>query len=256
MARRKKKPEEHENHERWLVSYADFITLLFAFFTSMYAISTVNEGKYKALSESLQSAFATPTISSVGAIFSGAGTGGLGSGMGEVPRVEEGKPPKISDRFRQNFSPDYRRISKAIARLKGKTGLTLMLEERGIVVRLSQLMLFKGGTSEFRSGAYEALDEIAAAIKGTARAIKIEGHTDNIPAQSDMYPTNWDLSSARALMVLKYLLRSHSFDPTRLSASGYGEFRPIASNDTLRGRSKNRRVDIVLLNNFRDDLTP
>jgi len=134
--------------------------------------------------------------------------------------------------------------------------LTLVLEERGIVVRLSQPMLFKGGSPELREGGYEVLDEIAAAIEGTARSIKIEGHTDNIPVQSEDYPTNWDLSSARALMVLKYLLNTHSFDPTKVSATGYGEFRPIASNDTLRGRSKNRRVDIVLLNSYRDDTTP
>lgn len=256
MGRRNKKQEEPENHERWLVSYADFITLLFAFFTSMYAISTVSESKYKALSESLQGAFAPPTLSSVAAIFSGSGSGGLGSGMGEVPRVEEGQPPKISDRFRQNFSSDYRRISKAIERLKGKTGLTLMLEERGIVVRLSQPMIFKGGTAELRRGGYLVLDEIAAAIRGTGRNVKIEGHTDNIPARSEKYPTNWDLSSARALMVLKYFIDTHSFDPRKISASGYGEFRPVASNDTLRGRSKNRRVEIVLLNSYRDDLTP
>ncbi len=248
---RKKKQEEHENHERWLVSYADFITLLFAFFVSMYAISTVNEGKYKALSESLQAAFTTSTS----AIFSGAGTGGMGGGAGEVSRLKAGEPPSISDRFRQNFSSDFKRISRALQSLKGKTNMTLMLDERGIVVRLSQPMLFKGGSAELKSGAYDVLDEIASAIKSTARNIRIEGHTDNIPVQSKEYPTNWDLSSARALVVLKYLLSAHSFDPTKISASGYGEFRPIATNDTLRGRSKNRRVDIILLNNYREDTT-
>ncbi|VAW34592.1 Flagellar motor rotation protein MotB [hydrothermal vent metagenome] len=250
---RKKKQEEHENHERWLVSYADFITLLFAFFVSMYAISTVNEGKYKALSESLQAAF---TTTSTAAIFSGAGTGGTGGGTGEVSRLEAGEPPKISDRFRQNFSPDFKRISRALQSLKGKTNMTLMLDERGIVVRLSQPMLFKAGRAELKSDAYKVLDEIASAIKSTARNIRIEGHTDNIPVQSKEYPTNWDLSSARALVVLKYLLSAHSFDPTKISASGYGEYRPVATNDTLRGRAKNRRVDIVLLNSYREDTTP
>ncbi len=251
---RKKKQEEHENHERWLVSYADFITLLFAFFVSMYAISTVNEGKYKALSESLQSAFTVTTSSA--AIFSGTGTGGLGSGLGEVPRLEDGQPPKISNKFRQNFSPDFRRLSKALKSLQGKTNMTLMLDERGIVVRLSQPMLYKGGSAELKPEAYAVLNEIAAVVKTISRSIKIEGHTDNLPVLSKEYPSNWDLSSARALVVLKYLLNEHAFDPTKISASGYGEFRPIATNDTLRGRSKNRRVDIVLLNSYRDDTTP
>lgn len=251
---RKKKQEEHENHERWLVSYADFITLLFAFFVSMYAISTVNESKYKALSESLQSAFAVTTSTS--AIFSGTGVGGLGGGLGEVPRLEEGEPPKISNRFRQNFSSDFRRISKALKSLQGKTNMTLMLDERGIVVRLSQPMLYKVGSAELKPEAYEVLNEIAAVVKTISRNVKIEGHTDNLPILSKEYPTNWDLSSARALVVLKYLLSKHAFDPTKISASGYGEFRPIATNDTLRGRSKNRRVDIVLLNSYNDDMMP
>ncbi len=217
---RKKKQEEHENHERWLVSYADFITLLFAFFVSMYAISTVNEGKYKALSEALQSAFTVTTSSA--AIFSGVGVDGLSTGLGEVPRLEDGQPPKISNRFRQNFSSDFRRLSKALKSLQGKTDMTLMLDERGIVVRLSQPMLYKLGSAELKSEAYEVLNEIAAVVKTISRSIKIEGHTDNLPVLSKEYPTNWDLSSARALVVLKYLLNEPAFDPTKISASGYG----------------------------------
>ena len=236
---RKKKHEEHENHERWLVSYADFITLLFAFFTSMYAISSVNEGKFRILSESLAIAFSNSMYTS--------------SKLDVGPAVVRNPRAQLTERFKKAFTGDYQCLKMLLHKLEKTKKLTLLLEERGVVIRISEGVLFPPASAEIAEGGYAVIDEIASALKGIPNAIKIEGHTDNIPISTPRYPTNWDLSSARAIAILKYLVNKHHFDPERLVAVGYGEFRPVASNDTVSGRARNRRVDIVVLNSSTPD---
>ncbi len=231
---RKKRQEEHENHERWLVSYADFITLLFAFFTSMYAISSVNEGKFRVLSESLAIAFSHSIYT----------TTKLEAG----PTVVRNQRAQLTEKFKKAFTGDYQRLKMLLHKLEETKKLTLLLEERGVVIRISESMMFPPASAEMVEKGYPVIDEIASALKGVPNTIKIEGHTDNVPISTPRYPTNWDLSSARAITILKYLVTKHHFDPTRLFAVGYGEFKPVTSNDTVSGRARNRRVDIVVLN--------
>lgn len=231
---RKKRQEEHENHERWLVSYADFITLLFAFFTSMYAISSVNEGKFRVLSESLAIAF-NPSLHTA-------------TLMKEGPLFVREQRSHLMDEFQDMWSNDYQRMLRALEQLDDAKKLTLIVDKQKIVIRISESTVFKPATDELLDESYPVLDEIASALDGLPNFIRIEGHTDDIPIDTPRFPSNWDLSSARAITILKYLIGEHGFDPHKLSAVGYGEYRPVTANDTPTGRAKNRRVDILVLN--------
>jgi len=231
---RKKKHEEHENHERWLVSYADFITLLFAFFTSMYAISSVNEGKFRIMSESLAIAF-NPSIYTT-------------TRVQEGPKFVKEQRSHVSDEFKPVSSSNYQKVQAALKDLEVDKKLTLIADENKITIRISESMLFEPGTDRLMKEALPVINEVAAVLSGLPNSVRIEGHTDNVPVNTERFPTNWDLSSARAVSLLKYLISEHGYEPRRLSALGFGEYRPIDTNDTPSGRFKNRRVDIMILN--------
>ncbi|MBE9532460.1 MAG: OmpA family protein [Proteobacteria bacterium] len=238
MARRRKVVEETENHERWFVSYADFITLLFAFFTVMYALSTVNEQKYKDMSDSLSDAFSSGNI--------GAGVAGDGEQV-DVPAYREDPTlGYMTSSFKKTFSGDYRRVQSNLSELEADKKININIERRGVVVSLLEQGVFSSGDAALLPGSLAVIDEIAATLKGLPNQIKVEGHSDNIPIHNDDFSSNWELSSARALNILMYMVNTHNMDPTKYSATGYGEFRPIADNDTTEGRAMNRRVDIVL----------
>ncbi|MFQ5328951.1 MAG: flagellar motor protein MotB [Thermodesulfobacteriota bacterium] len=225
---RKLRREEPENHERWLVSYADFITLLFAFFTVMYALSSVNESKYTVMSEALGEAFKSTNMEARIA--------------GDTPK------DLVSIAFKKRFSSDYRMIHSALARFEEEGKVSLIIEERGVVVTLHEKGLFQPDGAEILSEATLLLDEIGKVLKGMPNHLRIEGHTDNVPLKGGAFSSNWDLSAARALHLLKYITGRYGLNPGKLSATGYGEYRPFASNKTSEGRAKNRRVDIVILN--------
>lgn len=231
---RKKKHEEHENHERWLVSYADFITLLFAFFTSMYAISSVNEGKFRIMSESLAIAF-NPTLFT-------------STRMQEGPKFVREQRAQVRDEFKDMHTSNYEKIQAALRELQENQKLTLIFEEHKVTIRISEGMLFEPGSDKLLDGGLPVIDEVARALAGMPNSVRIEGHTDNIPIATERFPSNWDLSSSRSLRILKYFIEMHSHDPRRLSAIGFGEYRPIDTNDTPSGRMKNRRVDIMVHN--------
>lgn len=236
---RKKKHEEHENHERWLVSYADFITLLFAFFVSMYAISSVNEGKFRVLSDSLSVAF-NPSLYSTVKLHDG-------------PRFVKEQRSHAADEFQEVFDNKYQKLTNALKDLEKEQKLSMIYDHKKITIRISESIVFQPGTDEMVPEALPVIDEIANALKDMSNNVRVEGHTDNIPTNTSRFPSNWDLSSARALKVLKYLVEKHKYDPKRLSASGYGEWRPVASNDTPEGRAKNRRIDLQILNSDGSD---
>ncbi len=231
MARkRRKRPKE--NGDRWLVSYADFITLLFAFFTSMYAISSVNEGKYKTLSSALSTAFNRAVETTPPA------------GLDGPQKV--GLQGKMSERFNEAFSSRYQTLATSLKGLPANLGVRLVMEKGTMIIRLPGKTLFSSGSASLTPEARAILSRLAPIIRELGSEVRIEGHTDNVPTSNMVFNSNWDLSSARALSVLKYLVNKNNLDPRLVSSTGYGEFRPLAPNNTPTGRQKNRRVDIVL----------
>ncbi len=243
---RKKKPEEHENLERWLVSYADFITLLFAFFVVMYAISQVNEGKYKVLSDALIQAFKDPTIAT------------------PLPRAIEPKSASVMPSQQavlpKKNDPQAAQIKKETEKMKGiakdlmkvmerlvKSGQVKVTQSaRGIAVEINASVLFASGQANLEGESVMVLRAVAEVLTEVDNNIQVEGYTDNAPINSLLYPSNWELASARASSVAR-LFVDGGIAQDRLVVLGYGENRPMASNDTPDGRARNRRVTIMIL---------
>ena len=261
MARRKKKnEEEHENSERWLVSYADFITLLFAFFVTMYSVSRVDGKKMGSAVESLQRALGSlmpvqMTQKDPGVFQNQA----MPIQFSIVPI--EGKPytaearafQKVAKKIHEEVShvPQHRASDP-----QTRDQIKFILEKRGLVIRVSEQIFFNSGEAAMRPKMIPILNVIAKALETLPNQIRIEGHTDNIPINTPLYPSNWELSTARATTIVRFLLAYYDFSPDRLSATGYAEFRPIESNDTTEGRLQNRRVDFVILSNKEMELEP
>lgn len=240
---RKKKPEEHANHERWLVSYADFITLLFAFFVVMFAVSQVDSKKMGRFTESFNEALEWQVLNG----------DGRGLMQGQKPAGNGSPSSQVSSPFPKphEFAADKDQIRKGLTR-KASTipelaGLT-MLELRGeLVLRLPERLMFEVGEATMHPDGKIALDAITEELRARPVRIRIEGHTDSAPIRTPKYPSNWELSTARAMAVVAFLVESRKLEPARLAAAGYGEHHPIASNDSAEGRAQNRRVDIIVV---------
>jgi len=242
----RKKRHEHVNHERWLVSYADFITLLFAFFVVLFASSQADKKKQSAVAAAMQSAF-TPL-------------GSFESHTSTPPITDSSAPQTVTTPaalampFPPLGSTHLEEIQQRINRLlhTQTTGgsippgsVTTRISAEGLVVSLNEIGFFASGSADVHPVALEMLAALAAALPDAT--VRVEGHTDNVPIHTSQYATNWELSTARASSIARILLDHSSVRPENLSAAGYAEFHPVASNETEDGRSKNRRVDIILL---------
>jgi chemotaxis protein MotB len=243
---RKRHEEEHENHERWLVSYADFITLLFAFFVVMYAVSSVNEGKYRVLSDSLVNAFRSEA-NVVGATII-APPSATGSPVPVIISASPKANPQVeAQRARQrtkmrNMADEIRRVLEPLV----KGGQVRVNEGiHGIAVEINASVLFAPGEALLGPPAVRALQAVADVIAPADFPVTIEGHTDTIPISTPMFASNWELSAVRASSVVR-LFAGAGVDPRRLTAAGYGDQRPIADNSTGEGRARNRRVTILM----------
>lgn len=255
MARRKR-PEEHENHERWLVSYADFITLLFAFFVVMYSISSVNEGKYRVLSETLESVFSQPTRSTqpiqVGEVSRGQGERVASPGKPELPDFEielpelPQKQPPLSEQSLRSITDISQQLSSALAELITNGDVNIKQTQDWLEVEINSNFLFASGDARLAHDAVPVMGQIAEVLAPAANPLQVEGFTDDQPINTPRFPSNWELSAARAASVVNLLDRL-GIEPERMSAIGYGEFKPIADNETKLGRQKNRRVVLVIL---------
>ncbi len=254
MARRGKKHEEHENHERWLVSYADFITLLFAFFVVMYAISSINEGKYKVLSDSIVEAFkSAPTSEKIIYV------------QAPLPQgsVERGKPiPQIVPPMQIDAAQQAVEVEKKERRENMKSVATDVLQvmeplvkggqvkvtesNRGISIEINASLLFDVAKADLNKDSISVLTAVAKVLASDTHQIQVEGHTDNLPIKSPVFPSNWELSSARASSVIRLFMES-GVSGERMVAIGYADYRPVEDNSTPEGRARNRRVTVMIL---------
>ena len=239
MARRKQE-EEHENHERWLVSYADFITLLFAFFVVMYALSTVNEGKYRVLSNSMVSAFRNVDIN----------TESQQIIVKPIPIVQKpGAPANSRETAKQKQRDKMRNVAKDIldvmAPLIAQGKVRVLETSRGVTIEINDSILFSPGQALLQPTLIKAMSAIADVLVPTDFPITIEGHTDNIPINTQQFPSNWELSAVRATTVLR-LFADAGVAADRLTAIGYADTRPVEPNLMADGRARNRRVSILI----------
>jgi len=251
---RKKRIEEHENHERWLVSYADFITLLFAFFVVMYSISSVNEGKYRVLSDSMVAAFRDPARSlepvQVGDLMR-APVQPEEMPDPNKPNIEVFKmPPPAEQQELESVDEAVQDLADSIeasmADLVDDGLIQVRRDKRWIEVEIKSSILFDSGSAGLSALSAPVLKKLADKFKGLDNVIHVEGFTDNVPINNFDYLSNWELSAARAASVV-HLFTGLGIQPKRLAAIGYGEFRPVASNDTADGRARNRRVVLVIM---------
>ncbi|HEU4401933.1 MAG TPA: flagellar motor protein MotB [Candidatus Polarisedimenticolia bacterium] len=248
---RKKKPPEHENHERWLVSYADFITLLFAFFVVMFAISQVDVQKMGRFVESMNIAFDFPIPAE--APIQGGGTQGPHSGKPTIVPSKSMIPEPVTTRRSVEMC---KQIDERVrgSELEGK--VHTRLSKRGVVVSLREGAFFDPGEADIKPDALSKLRAIGELLEPGSIPIIVEGHTDNTPIHTPQFPSNWELSTARAAKIVAYLIDELHYDPQRLSIAGYAEYRPVAENDTSEGRAANRRVDLVVLTEGSDGAAP
>jgi chemotaxis protein MotB len=248
---RKKKHEEHVNHERWLVSYADFITLLFAFFVTLYAISQVDAKKLGKLMESMQAAFDTKAFDPGSPKLSL--SDGRSKGVQQQTLVEPISPAVTATPAMQAIEA---RIRAKLPRQTAGGIVRFHQEKRGLVISLTEAGFFEPGQSELRDSSLAVLDAVAEALRTVPFQLRIEGHTDNVPIKTARFPSNWELSTARATYVLSYIASHYDLAAPRLSLAGYGQYHPVASNDTAEGRASNRRVDLVILSDESEKQEP
>ena len=243
MARQKKRVDEHSNHERWLISYADFITLLFAFFVVMYAISSVNEGKYRVLSNSISHAFSSPQANIVppANTFEPIPSRTL-KPLGDPETGKEESRKKEQREKMQQMAQELADVLEPLLRA-GKVKVTE--SQKGISIEISDSVLFSPGQAILGQTAINAMRDVASVLAVADFPITIEGHTDNLPIKTAQFPSNWELSAMRATTVLRLFIDS-GVAASRLTAIGYGEQRPVETNDYPEGRARNRRVNIFV----------
>jgi chemotaxis protein MotB len=262
MARKKKHPE-HVNHERWLVSYADFITLLFAFFVVMFAASNSDQKKAGKIAQAVQSAFREMAIfdPSGKMVPIADGAAGMGAGAAIMNSDESAAAmAKLMDPAKAAGRPPIGEVRARLETLlkdeiENRT-ISFKQDARGLIISLTESGFFDPGSAVIHSSAFPVIDRIASTLRPLSYGIRVEGHTDNVPIHTAQFPSNWELSTARATTVLQYLISTARIPAPRLSAIGYGEYRPVAANDLPQGRAANRRVDLVVIGDAAQKLEP
>jgi chemotaxis protein MotB len=247
MSRRRNKHGEHENNERWLVSYADFITLLFAFFTVLYATSVVDLRKQEEFQDSIKRSFA--------------GFIGLTNSGGEFDTVADSRSatlvPPLLDGF-PVLQLTTRELQKQVEGeleeeiVDPRVGQDKLVQEVfhdtvGVRIHLAASKLFASGSSELLSDSAASLDRLGRVLKSTNRRLIVEGHTDDLPIQNSRFPSNWELSANRATKIVRYLVARHGISPAKLTAVAYADQRPVAANDGEGNRARNRRIEILIV---------
>lgn len=244
----KKFEEEHGgNHERWLITYSDLITLLLIFFIILYSFSKVDQQKYSSLSKALNSAMGSST---------GQFIGNEAGGIINPPVPNESDGNVDTNNNTNNGSNSIERdklenLKEQVDNYLENNGLSssveTKVEDRGLVIRMEDTIIFDSGRADIKEDYKHKLVQIGSMLNSLDNFIRVEGHTDNVPIKTSHFESNWQLSVIRATNVTELLINQANINPKRLSSVGYGEFRPVADNSTAEGRSKNRRVDIIIM---------
>ncbi len=219
--------QEHENSERWLLTYADLITLLLGLFVILYAMSKIDAGKYQEL------------VAALGGVF-GSGSAGVVQGTQGVINL----PMASVQTERQRIEKDLR---SALGLDRHPLPVSITHNERGITVHMMEELLFASGRADLKTASLTTLDTLAAVLRALPNDIRVEGHTDDVPISTAEFPSNWHLSVARAVRTAYYLISRNGLPPGQVSVAGYSEYRPLAPNTTPENRARNRRVDIVIV---------
>jgi|SRR5680860_14707 len=271
MSRKREHEAEKENGERWLLTYSDLITLLMIFFVVLYSMSKVDAQKFQAIADSLNKALGGGTPSKIELSVSPAGpslfqTGtpsskttipGNGTDPNNTAYVKPDTTAGQGNATAEIMSIDA--IKAKLDKFAADNGIQMKLissiEERGLVVSIQDTLLFESGSAIITAQARAILEKISTVLATEPNQIKVEGHTDNLPINTAQFPSNWELSVIRATNVVE-IIQHDGITPDRLSATGYGEYRPISSNDTAAGRAKNRRIDLIILRSKYDVTEP
>ena len=246
MARRKK-PEAPENHERWLVSYADFITLLFAFFVVMFASSQADKGRAQRVSDSVKKALEGQSISAAVASILGGTANDKGQGNAQM-RGPGGSQAKTPSPETVELLPSLKILTSELKDQIRDGSIKITMVQRGLSISFSQAALFPSGGDDIARESYGSLQKVALAIKLIPNPVRLEGHTDAVPIHNLRFRSNWDLSASRSIALLTMLTEDFSVPAARISIAGYADTAPVADNETEEGRARNRRVDIIVLN--------
>ena len=230
----------HEDHadESWLIPYCDLLTLLLALFVTLYAASNIDKDKLEAIAQSMQNQILS------------------GASITYMPGISPGnpmpQPDAEDDGSAEEEMESLRALEEALQQYLVANGLetvvTTSIDDRGLVISMNDAVLFDPGIAEIKSEYRDVLVRIGQRINELKNYIRVEGHTDSVPSNTQVYPTNWELSGGRAASVVRLFIDQARIDPQKIGYMGYGEYRPIADNATPEGRSKNRRVDVIILN--------
>jgi chemotaxis protein MotB len=241
--RRRRRSKPHVSHERWLVSYADFITLMFAFFVVLFATSQADKKKQAEVSRAINQAFRT-----LGLFDAHAKAMAISNDPDAAPvNIVLGDELVASPAVKEDLTHIERELQGKLSNQIAEHVVALHMGRDGLVISLREAGFYDSGSAVPHAASTASLDEIAKTLKASPYDLRIEGHTDNVPIHTGQFDSNWELSTARATRLARLFIEQHGFRPARLSASGYAEFHPVASNSTAEGRGENRRVDIIVL---------
>ncbi len=243
MRRRRSPPDLKSSRpgpERWLVSYADFVTLLLAFFVTMYSITRLDAEKLAQAQLSINRALHAPVFLGGFPLEAGVGDTPMAGRTGDLPgaALQTGPPPQLEELART--------IQASMSQNNLSNEISLQITGRGLVIHLPELLFFHSAEATFRPEGRPLLDKLAGILANIPNHVVIEGHSDNRPIHTAQFPSNWELSTHRAASLVRFFIEAHHLNPGRFTAAGYGEHAPIAANDTETGRRLNRRVDVII----------
>jgi chemotaxis protein MotB len=241
-------PRSRVSHDRWLVSYADFITLLFSFFVVLYAFARADQKKQVQVSVAIDSAFRSLGIFPNAARKATSAAGAMSADQPVMPmNIVMGEDVLAPAQVKEDLSRLQRELTQALSDQVATHTVSIQMGRDGLVISLREAGFFDSGSAAPKPEALPTLRQIATRLGATPYDLRVEGHTDNEPIHTAEFDSNWELSSARATRIARLFLEMKAIRPERISAAGYAEFHPVASNETAQGRAENRRVDLVVL---------